>query len=341
MSDYFIALKDNSGKRAVKKFFKDTDGEIQSDGYGRGWFFTMKRFDFAGFDGMCDSIIPFIKRKDVFLMRGGVVEGTDMKNTRRLKNVTVSEVQHRWVMLDYDSGRQDGWPDLLKDPEGGARKVMETLPFKGVKALWQLGNSAGINPKKYSYHIFLYLDDYITNKALKAFCSEYGFDNCIAEQIQPHYIGGPLCVGFNDPVGQRYGIIDGDECTPSKPFKDCFEVERLMEESKKREARARRANLKLNAPAYTGTFRYTTVAELLRNQFSHIITKEERGGWVKCDCPNHTSSSAMSLQINVESGQWNCHGCHESGGTAKQLALFLCGGDNDTAVRNLKGAIGK
>ncbi len=50
-----------------------------------------------------------------------------------------------------------------------------------------------------------------------------------------------------------------------------------------------------------------------RREFSKM-TRQDRAGWVRVDCPWHQSKSHTSLSVNLVNGGFFCHGCQAKGG---------------------------
>ena len=51
------------------------------------------------------------------------------------------------------------------------------------------------------------------------------------------------------------------------------------------------------------------------------LSRADRKGWAKADCPFHKSKSHTSLSVNLDGGQFRCHGCNAKGG---DVLAFFC-----------------
>ena len=332
LNNFFAIAK---GKRAVKTYYESGDREE----YDLGYRMDFKQFYFSGIDDFYEVLKPFFKRQDCAMVRGALIHGDYARKARRLKDVTLKDHPHRWVMLDYDQGRREEWSDIIQDPAGAARAIRDLLPegVKQARMVYQLGNSAGISPEKYSVHLFFMFEDPVSNDELKVFLREYGFDTCVTNVVQPYFIGDPVCIGFQDPIDQRWGMIEGTDFASNEPLKEAYRVETIMMEQRRAESKARAA---ANLARYgeRGNLRYTTMLEVMKNEYAHLVTDGGRNGWLLCDCPNHDSSTKKSLHINIETEQWNCYGCRVSGGTPKQLVDFFTNYNEEKTIRILRRA---
>jgi hypothetical protein len=51
------------------------------------------------------------------------------------------------------------------------------------------------------------------------------------------------------------------------------------------------------------------------------LSRADRKGWAKADCPFHKSKSHTSLSVNLDGGHFRCHGCNAKGG---DVLAFFC-----------------
>lgn len=334
----------------VCKTFKHAETGVDVTPYGKACHFSVSSIQPQTIAELAQNLDAYSQRRDVCVIRGVPTAVCNLNYTRRTMagaDATFASKPRSWAMVDYDRGKPSGAPSLVDDPDGAVEAVLAQSPPEMQKAScwYQLGNSAGINPNKYSLHLWFLLDAPVQDSDLRAYFKEHGFDPALANAIQVHYIAKPVFVGMADPVPRRSGIRRGkQERLAAGPIVAAGTLARKIAEIEARQAaqeRLRDTMLRalFRSSGDRGTYVKATVADLLDGPFADIVTTEASDGWVHCACPVHASSSNESLHINRETGQWRCHGCDVSGGTAWSLAMFLVSGDRDDAIAALKSAV--
>ena len=332
--DSILFLQCRNGYRAHKVFTA-----AGKESYNAGIIFKVHRRPCPDFVSMVAWLEKAQARPDIFAIRGEPRVADGDYTHRRKHDGSIADASRCWVLLDYDGTRPEGAPDIAEDPEGAARAVLALFPecVQETSIWWQLGNSAGMSPDKYSIHLWALTDRPVGGPSLRRWLKDIGADPTVADSIQPHYIAAPRFTGVADPIGQRSGIIHG--ATDRMDTAEIRATARVIaaEEAKAQRERDLRAHRReLQDRQYTGP--YATVADLMAGPWAHIVSEEAKGGWLHCNCPVHASDSGGSLHINVDSGQWCCHGCRTSGGTAYSLAMFLHGDDRQAAIQDLRRA---
>lgn len=150
------------------------------------------------------------------------------------------------LVLDHDNPYPVGSPSLTEDPNDAVRHLIKSsLPkeFHHAKCVYRLGSSAGINPSKFSVHLYFLLNKAITCNDCKNFYKFYGFDSALALSIQPIFTSDPLLEGLEDPFHgrSRVGMIDGHSEVDHKAILNVTveETSKTSQKEKKKKAKER------------------------------------------------------------------------------------------------------
>jgi DNA primase len=85
---------------------------------------------------------------------------------------------------------------------------------------------------------------------------------------------------------------------------------------------------------YYRALRDAPIGEIVRHYCPDRITDDNGHVW-HLDCPNHSSGSKKSLQIDLDANLWNCFGCG-TGGDNIQFVEFI---QTASVTKNIRGSM--
>lgn len=231
-SDYATILHVAPGGRACKRW-SWTGRSWLSDDYELGYLatsYTVPLGDLAELHHLLDYLQDQPER---CILRGAALDPAHARDVlhRRLSQAApvdrrqpdgptegpyYREVDHRWLMVDVDSGVLPADPWAIVD--GRPRAVwaaLELLPeaFRTAGVIWQWSNSAGFK-HELKVHLWFWGNRPVCDRSLRAWNQRHdlGLDASVWRAVQPHYTSNPIISGGPDPLPcPRVGWSEGPE----------------------------------------------------------------------------------------------------------------------------------
>lgn len=232
--DTATILQLRPGYRACKAW-RWTGKSWLKDDYSLGYLTTSYAVPLDGLEDVRDMLAYLSGRSDRCVIRG---EAIDPEHARRILHRRLSEVapvdrrqpdgaaegpyyretDHRWLMVDLDTGQLpvDPWAEV----DGRPRAVWAALdllpaPFRapGVGVVWQWSSSAGFS-SALKVHLWFWLSRAACDRSLREWNKRhcYGLDATVWRAVQPHYTADPLITGAPDPLPiPRVGWAQGGD----------------------------------------------------------------------------------------------------------------------------------
>lgn len=322
-----ITTLKTKGQKLMAKSFTMKNGNITVIPYDKAMYFSAHPNTVNNTNDLLSLIDTQCSKPDEAIIFGAVLKEANPNHMRRLLHDkpnairTICDKGRLIVVLDYDGKKPAGAPDLLDDLIGAAKTIiLRFLPPQMHRGTFvvQLGASAGVFPDKFSLHIWFIVDEPIYSHELSAFCRLHGFDPSVASPSQPIYTANPIFIDMEDPVKKRIGVIHGDGIVSAKTIKEAPKILKAKQMSR----HSYRSKSRHHSHSTSGARRYSPYKFLIEEN-PHLVRGQGYNGWVHCDCPIHNSSSHKSLHVNIQTGQWHCHGCNMGGGSVYSLSRFL------------------
>lgn len=212
------------GVAAVKTYTKGEGNKIDVEGYGRAKKFTARTIRVDDHGRWLKSLRG---ESESFVVMGKLKKG--VKGVIRRLSVdrdgveaTIEDTKRSWMPIDVDQIDFDP-VSSIDDGEGFALELLDRLQIKGVRCVWHLTNSHGFFDK-YRARLWIQLEEPATCETMKEYAKgRWGdekvevdgkqkaiVDLAVYRPAQPIYVGDPIIVGVDSPVGKRVGWIDGD-----------------------------------------------------------------------------------------------------------------------------------
>ncbi len=217
---------------ATKRHYLGPDGQRLVDDYGKGARFECLTAPVESFEDLAQVLEQLLNEPRMFVIRGEPIPGRDLSDIRRAHKPKNGEppgfraVPRCWMMVDADQAltREDVADlDLLRPDhvDEGIKRLIARMPTElhGVKCFWQLSSNAGFKPGLRA-HLWYWLDRPMSEKELTQWAENVNdaagrrlIDASVFRTVQPNYTANPILdVGVSDPVGKRWGILDGAPC---------------------------------------------------------------------------------------------------------------------------------
>ncbi len=226
-----LTVLSHSHALATKRFYLGPNGKPLVDDYGKGKRFQAHIVQVADFLTLAEWLESLLGEPCAFVIRGEPIPGRDLSEIyRRCKPKDgeppgFREVPRQWLMIDADQAltREDVADLDFSKPEHceeGVKRILAQFPaeLRQASCFWQLSSSAGFKPGLRA-HLWFWLDRPMGERELTRWAENVNdaagrrlVDPSVFRTVQPNYTANPILdVGVTDPVGKRWGIIDGTD----------------------------------------------------------------------------------------------------------------------------------
>ncbi len=141
------------------------------------------------------------------IVHGVPKDGVDLNDLRRIGD-NFEDAAHRFILID-----DDGLETMETDGPAVAMAARARLPavFHDARCLWNLTSGHALTPGKARVRLVFWTNRPITLAETEALLSPVAdiIDMSIYRTVQPIFLGVTV-LGAPDPVGQRWGLIDGE-----------------------------------------------------------------------------------------------------------------------------------
>ncbi len=226
---YGFTLLTAHGRRATKLFRRDPDsGVITPEPYGHAKYFSIRPETFTDIEDLHAKLRTLVPEEETFVVRGKPLPGVNRSWARRLLKAngndpaTFAPCPRAWGMVDMDLRPAPEGIDPAINQDDAIRFVLSRLPpeLHGVDVIIAWGSSQGVDPNKFSAHVFFLLDAPVPDEALKRWLTYWKdgspddgvaahpwLDPALFNPVQAHYTAGPVLVGISDPLADRRIIL--------------------------------------------------------------------------------------------------------------------------------------
>lgn len=201
---------------SATKVWKEIDGKVVAEPYGRARHFDAHKLPLAGFGDLISALHALETKRTSFVIRGALKDESNCKNVMRRihgSDAPFKTKPRRCICIDLDDlDLPPHWSDFNNHTVDIVRHATTFLPSEFAKAncWWQFSSSMGMKPG-IRLHLWYWLDRAIDEGEAKAWLADYPVDLALYNPVQPHYIAKPIFEdGIADPVTVRSGLLDPD-----------------------------------------------------------------------------------------------------------------------------------
>ncbi|MDA1101680.1 MAG: hypothetical protein O2967_22190 [Proteobacteria bacterium] len=209
------------GKTATKTWRIGADGNLTKVDFNAGMHFNASVQELTDIYDLSRFLHGMEGQSNAFVIRGEPKPGVNISRpVRRKKRGEDAPFQEAgggryWVLVDFDKVPCSADIDLISDPEGAIKFLLNFLPkeFRHATCHWQLSSSAGMGDgTTVSAHLWFWFGRAVTEGELTVWADSIDapIDIALFRTVQPHYTAAPnFADGLSDPIRLRSGLLSG------------------------------------------------------------------------------------------------------------------------------------